>query len=310
MNLRTLSVLALAISTSFTACKKNEATPTDTASALEVKAHAEDQNNVSGELDVVATEVTDALEENPSFSGRLQRGQNTASICGATAVADTLSNPRKITITYNATNCAGTHLRTGTIVLSMPAGVRWKNAGAAITVTFQNFKVKRLADNKSITINGSQTLTNVSGGSIRQLTSLQTITHTIISSNMAIAFDDNTQRTWQVARKRVFTYNNGGVMTIHGIGTNGSTINAAEWGANRFGHPFTTSITQPIVVRQDCNFRITAGEIKHQGFATATVTFGLNAGGTPTACPLNSNYFYKLTWTGPAGNSSSVVLPY
>ncbi|HYO22107.1 MAG TPA: hypothetical protein VER36_06855, partial [Flavisolibacter sp.] len=203
-----------------------------------------------------------------------------------------------------------THFRTGTIIISTPAGTRWKHAGAAVTVTLQNFKVKRLSDNKSITLNGSQTLTNVSGGLLLNLPNRQEMIHTILSNNMSVTFDDNTQRTWQIARKRVFTFNNGIVMTIHGIGTNGTVTNAAEWGINRFAHPFTTSITQPLVFRQDCSGRLTSGEIKHQGFATATATFGLDANGAPASCPGTGNYFYKLTWTGPAGNSVSTVLPY
>ena len=306
MKLRSLLVFALAASVTFTACKK-EAQPTTENPETEVKSHAEDQSRVSGDMDEVANDASLALESNPSFGGRLQ---NTNSICGATAVADTAANPRTITITYNGNNCAGTHLRTGTVILSMPAGVRWKNAGAAITVTFQNLNIKRLSDNKSITINGSQVLTNVSGGLMINLPNLQNIVHTITSSNMSITFDNNTQRTWNIARRRTFTYNNGVVMSITGFGTTGNVTNAAEWGTNRFGHSFITSITQPLVFRQDCSGRLTSGEVKHEGFATSTATFGLNASGAPTACPGTGTYYYKLTWTGPGGNSHSVILPY
>jgi hypothetical protein len=309
MNLRTLSVLTMVCTFSFTACKKDNTPTSNTNQETELKAHAEDQSSVSADLDDVANDANIALESNASFGGRLQSGQNTNSICGGTAVADTVSNPRTITITYNGANCTNTHFRTGTVVLSMPSTTRWRNAGAAITVTYQNLKVKRLRDNKSITINGSQVITNVSGGLLLQLASVQQIVHTITGNNLSITFDDNTQRTWQVARKRVFTYNNGAVMTVHGIGTNGTITNAAEWGTNRFGNAFTTSITQPLVVRQDCNFRLTEGEVKHQGFATATATFGLNANGAQTTCPAGT-YYYKLTWTGPGGNSASVILPY
>ena len=306
MNLRSLPVYALALTVSFTACKK-ETQPQTEDPETEVKAHAEDQSRVSEDLDEVANDANIALESTPSFSGRLS---NTNSICGATAVADTSTGTWKITITYNGNNCAGTHHRTGTVVLSTPAGTRWKNAGAAITISFQNLQVKRLSDNKTIKINGSQTLTNVNGGLLINLPNLQSIIHTITASNMSITFPDNTQRTWQVARKRTFTYNNGIVATISGIGVTGNVTNAAEWGTNRFGHAFVTSITQPLVFRQDCSGRLTAGEITHQGFATATATFGLNASGATTGCPGTAAYYYKLTWTGPGGNSHSVILPY
>lgn len=308
-SIRTLSALACATAIVFSSCKKDNTPTPDPNPELEVKTHSEDQNRVSADLDEVTTEANFALESVPSFSGRVQ---NTNSLCGITSAVDTSSATWKIILTYNGNNCAGTHLRTGTVVLSTQPQTRWKDAGAVVTVTFQNLKVKRLSDNKSITLNGAQAFTNVSGGLLFQLPNRQSITHTTTSSNMAITFDDNTQRTWNIARKRVFTLsaNNKLVMTVHGIGTNGNVTNAAEWGVNRFAHPFTTSITQPLVVREDCNFRLTEGEIKHQGFATATATFGLNAAGAPTSCPGANPYYYKLVWTGPNGNSVSAVLPY
>ena len=309
--LRSLSVFAFSLAVIFTACKKdNSSQQSQTELATEVQDHADDQTQISSSMDDVANDADLALETSASFTGRLQQDANTASFCGATAVADTTSNPRTITITYSGNNCQGTAYRTGTVVLSMPKDTKWRNAGATITASFQNLKIKRLADNKSITINGSQNITNVKGGLLRDLPTLQSIVHTISSGNMSITFDDGSQRTWQVSRKREFNYDNGVVLSIRGTGNVGTATNVAEWGANRFGHAFTTSITQPLVFRQDCNGRLTSGEVKHEGFATATVAFGLNASGQPTACPGTGNYYYKLTWTVPNGNTASVILPY
>lgn len=306
MNFRLMSVAALTVLVTFTACKK-ESTPKD--NATEVSTHTEDQNYVSNEMDAVVNEANVALENDASFSGKMMGQQDLTNICGAVAVADTISNPRKITITYNGNNCFNTHHRTGTVVLSMPAGVRWKDAGAVLTITIQNLKIKRLSDNKSITINGTHTVTNVSGGLMFQLPNLNQIIHTI-NGNISISFDDNSQRTWNVARKRVFTYNNGVVLTITGTHTEGNNTQIAEWGTNRFGHAFTTSITQPLVFRQDCLLRLTSGQVKHEGFATATVTFGLDASGNATSCPGTGHYYLKINWTGPNGNSQELIKPY
>lgn len=307
LNFRLLSVIALTVFTTFTACKKDNSTTTADP-AVEVTVHSEDQSQVSGDMDAVTSEVSVALEADASFSGG--RTQN-ISICGATAVADTTGNPRTITITFNGKNCTATHNREGVIVLSMPAGTRWKNAGAEITATYKNLKITRLSDNKSITINGSHTLTNVSGGLLKNLSSLASITHTINSNGMSIKFDDNTERIWQVARKRVYTYSGGVVVTISGTHTDGNNTNIAEWGINRFGHAFTTLITQPLVIRQDCNFRLTAGQVEHKGMAvTATATFGLDVSGLPTSCPATGGYYFKLVWVGANGNTTTKILPY
>src|SRR6478735_7958184 len=174
-NFRSLALLALVFSATFTSCKKSETTVTEnTDVATEMKTHSEDQNRVAGDIDNMTNEVNGALENSPSFSGRLQ---NTFAVCGITTAVDTSAATWKMTLTYNGNDCSNQYFRTGTIVLSTPAGTRWKNAGSAVNVSLQNFKVKRLADNKSITLNGTQTLTNVSGGVLYNLASVQNITH-------------------------------------------------------------------------------------------------------------------------------------
>jgi hypothetical protein len=307
MKFRLMSVLALTVFTTFTACKK-DSVPADKPST-ELSTHSDDQNEVSNSMDDIANDANLAVESNSFFTGKMQQPQGI--ICNANVTVDTLSNPRTITISYNGNNCQGTHFRQGTVVLSMPSGQHWRDAGSAITVTYYALNIKRLSDNKSITINGTETITNVSGGLLIALAnSQQPITHTLTSSNMSITFDDSTQRAWQVARQRVYTYDNGVVITITGTHTDGNNNHIAEWGTNRNGHAFATSTSQPLVIRQDCDFRLTSGEITHQGFATATATFGLNASGSATSCPGSGHYYYKLTWTGPNGGSMSVILPY
>jgi hypothetical protein len=305
-NFRLLPVAALALLATFTSCKKEASKTSD--SSTELTTHADDQNRVSTQLDAVSNDASLAVESSAAYSGRVQNPPFT--LCDATAVFDSVSSPRTVTITYNGTSCNGNYTRTGTVVVTLPSSVHWKDQGASITLNYQNLKVTRLADNKSITINGSHTITNVTGGLLFNLSNGQSIIHTVSSSGMTITFDDNTQRTWQVATRRTFTYNNGIVLTITGNSTVGNTEGVAEWGTNRFGHDFMTTITQPLVIRQDCAFRLTSGQVTHQGFGTATATFGLDATGNPTSCPGTGHYYFKITWTGPNGGTASTILPY
>jgi hypothetical protein len=307
---RFLPVLSLFLVFTISSCKKSNDKEKDYRS--ELGPHSDDQFRVSNEMDAVSNDADVAVESAPFFSGKFSDVQQpTNIICDATVTLDTISNPRTVTIVYNGTNCQGTRIRTGTVVISMAAGVRWRDAGALMTISYQNLKIKRLSDNKSITINGTHLMRNVTGGRMIDLPNMSSIIHSIESNNMSITFDDNTQRSWQVARRRTFTYNNGVVMSVTGTHTQGSNTSIAEWGTNRFGAPFTTSITQPVVVRQDCSFRITSGQVKHEGLAaTATVTFGLDVNGNATSCPGTGNYYYKLAWTGAGGNSLTVILPY
>lgn len=305
INFRMLPVFTLALLTTFTACKKDSK---PAASDAELTTQADDQNRVSSQIDIVANDVTAAIESSASFSGRVQNPP--AVSCDATVTFDSVSNPRKVTINYNG-SCNGGYTRNGTVMVSMPANLRWKDQGATITLSYQNLKITRKTDSKSITINGSQTITNVSGGLLYNLPNLPSITHTVSSSGMSITFDDNTQRNWQIATRRVFVFNNGVIiLTVTGNNTVGANGGIAVWGVNRFGKDFTTSITQPLVIRSDCAFRLTAGEVKHEGFGTATASFGLDAMGNPTPCPATGNYYFKLTWTGSNGKTVSAILPY
>lgn len=304
----TLSAAIFSLTLFFTACQKN-ASDTATDYTSETATHSDDQSRFSNESDAVSNDANAVLESTPGFG----RGEGVQSvICDADIVVDTVSNPRTITITYNGNNCLGNRTRTGKVIIAMAQGVRWKNPGAQLTVTFQNLKITRLSDNKSITINGTQTYTNVSGGLLVNLPTAGPITHTITSSNMSVTFDNGSQRTWQVARQRVFTFNAGVVtITVTGTHTEGTTSGIAEWGTNRFGHTFTTAITLPLTFKSDCNFRLGGGKVTHATpFFSANATFGLDASGNATGCPGAGSYYMKVEWTGPNGNTHTSLLPY
>lgn len=297
----------------FTACKKENSNP-KTDESTEVAVQSDDQSRFSSEIDAVANDADASIENSTGFTGRLSQGQSSLldPVCDATVAYDIVSNPRTITITYNGGNCWGTRTRTGKVIISMAQGVQWKDVGASLTLTFQDLKITRVGDNKSITINGTQTYTNVTGGLLINLLTLGTVTHAITSSNMSITFDDGTQRTWQVAKQRVYTFSGTNIsVTISGTHTEGSVTNIAEWGTNRLGKEFTSSTVQPVVIRSDCNFRVVSGEIKHTlPHVTADATFGLDSGGIPTSCPGTGHYYFKIVFTGTSGNSITLIMPY
>jgi hypothetical protein len=303
-----MSVIALTVFTTFTACKKDSSTQQQQEDpAAQLSSHTDDESRVSTEMDAVNWDTDVALESSTSFSGRMENELG----FGATISYDTTGSVKKLTITYSGDDSTQTKTRSGSVIVTVPAGVHWKDAGATVTITYNNLKIVRKSDNKSITINGTHTLTNVSGGLVRSLPNSQEIVHTLTSSNMSITFNDGTQRTWQVARKRVYTYSGGLVITITGTHTEGAQSNIAEWGTDRFGHSFTTAITEPLRIKQECNFRLTSGQVTHTTAGiTAAVTFGLNADGIATSCPGTGHYYYKLVVTGLNGTLYTVILPY
>ncbi len=308
-----LSVAILSAGLFFSSCKKeNSTTPTDTTTAAEVKTGADDQSRFTTETDAVSDDANAALENvGGSYAGESPIAPQLHFSCDATVTVDTVSNPRTITITYNGDSCIGNHrTRSGSVVISFVPGFHWNTAGAHYTVTYHNLIITRKPDTKSITMNGEKTITNVSGGKLRNLaTRTSPIVHEVTSSGMSITFDDGTQRSWQIAKRRTFTYDNGIVISVTGISSLGGGI--AEWGINRFNKNFTSAILEPLVVRQSCNFRLVSGKVEHKGPAvTSTTTFGLDANGNAvTSCP-SGPFYYKVVWMGTNGNSYTYIGPY
>ena len=299
-----LPVIALICFSLFQSCQKTT-DKEDTVDETELVAHSEDQTLVSGEMEAITNELNVPLDK--ELTGLAQE----ALICSASLAYEISGGFKKVTITYNGTDCAGFRSRSGVIIISMPSTKFWKDVGAEITVTYNNLKITRLADKKSITIDGTHTLTNVSGGLLLNLFLGQpNITHRVSSNNMSITFNDGSKRVWQVARQRTYTIENNGTVTITGTHQEGTKSNIAEWGTDRFGHPFTTSITEPLIVSGACQYRLISGKITHERQASSAIAvFGLNAQGEPVSCPTGSFYF-KLAWTGPRGNTLTYLGAY
>jgi hypothetical protein len=311
-------------------CKKDTSANSNTTTDSNVSTSADDEQQVSTESDIISNDANTALNGQSDFSGSLSasasgntvvndvNGSNGISglidvhhlICDATVTYDTANGKRVVTIVYDGTNCWGNRARNGTITISMAVGQRWKNAGAVITATITDLKITRIRDGKAIVVNGSTTITNVSGGLLKDLATLQTITHTI-TGNLVIDFKNGAQKTWNVSKNRVFTYDNGIVITTTGTYSDGTHNDIAEWGTDRFGNPFTSEITQPKVIRQDCDFRLVSGQNTVSiDKGTAVITYGLDANGDPTGCPGTGTYYFKLVFTGANGKVYTIIWPY
>ncbi|MBX3241254.1 MAG: hypothetical protein KIT80_17225 [Chitinophagaceae bacterium] len=297
-----LLALPAALLILFNSCKKNEDVVIN--EDTEVSVVTDDEALLSAELESTNFELALLLDE----SGAVLRNQEEPNyVCGATLAY----NAGKVTVNYNGNNCEGSRKRQGKIIVTLPANFDWSKGGAAISLQFDNFKITRLADNKSITINGTQTYTNVSGGWLGNLSEADFIEHKVTSDGLSLTFDNGAVREWKVAKKRTFVkLNQGLVISTEGFHSEGNTQKIGIWGVNRLGFSFATSSVNPVVVKQNCSYRITEGKIKHTvAGISVTATFGLNAEGNPVGCP-DGNYYYSLDYTGKNGKTFSFILPY
>jgi hypothetical protein len=294
----TYLIIALALLT-VVSCKKSTDTPattttTDYTSAFATQ--ADDVDRFNEETNAMDDDANLALESSTSMGGRME----SVIFDGTITYSSDTSNgvTRTLTITYSGTTFDGLRHRTGTLTISVPAGERWRDKGATITLTF-DVTVTRILDNKTLSLKGTKTMTNVTGGLLKNLAPGDTMIHTITSpGGIALTFDDGTQRTWNLAKQRTFTYNSGINTSLTGTYSNGTNNNIAVWGTNRAGSIFTTYYSTPVVISQSCDFRVTSGVITHTGLAySVTVTYGLDANGNPTSCPGAGHYYYKIAWT-------------
>ena len=312
-------------------CKKsNSGSSSTTETTAQVSTSSDDVSRASTESDAAFDDVNTAMTTETSVTGAalapaLRNGIQTlggpgnndtvqTGICDAVVTVDTVDNPRTITITYNGTNCSMDRTRSGSVVISIAQGVVWRTAGAVVTVTFNKLAITRLSDNKTITLNGTHTYTNVSGGSLLSLPNNPgtSIIHTITSSDMAITFDDGSKATWNVARQRTFTYNDGYVISQTGTHTSGTLTNISMWGTDRYGNTFTVDILQPYVVTLSCSWLLTGGQVELSlPNVTATVSYGLNSAGVATGCPVSGFYYYQVSADFTAsGKIYTVTVPY
>src|SRR5690242_7344698 len=140
-------IVGLSLATIFAAlilvaCKKNnDSSPTNYDT--EASTQSDDQSDFSTQVETVSDEINTELESSASMNGRLD---GLVPLCNATVTADSNSAVRTLTIAYHGADCLGLYNRTGTVTVSIPAGVHWKNAGAAITVTYSTLTVTRIAD--------------------------------------------------------------------------------------------------------------------------------------------------------------------
>ena len=140
----------------FAGCKKaadtTTVTPTPADDAAQQSVTANDQTRVDNESNQSMDDCNSTLQ-----GVSTTRGMESFP-CGVT-VDSTNAATGLLVLNYSGNNCAGTKSRTGSISIQLPYGgtpahiTRWKVVGAVVTLTYNNYKVTNLSDNKSITIN-------------------------------------------------------------------------------------------------------------------------------------------------------------
>ncbi len=310
-----LAVSALLI----TGCKKKDdvVEPENPATETSAKVNAADQSDVDQQSNESVDDVNKVLNDNSNTRAELP--------CNVTIDSAALMTKGLIKLTYHGLSCDLLRTRSGVISVQIPFDpatkkpVHWNVKGAKVVVTYDNYKVTRVADNNTITFNGKVTLTNVNGGGVWVLLSGTPVIHEL-RGGMVITFNDGTTREWAVARERAYALSLG-VITVTESGDtliNGKHV--AYWGKNRAGDEFSLSIDKPVVTNiwggTLCRFYkpyegvVVMSSTVTGTTNTVTITYGVDASGNPITGALDCPYGYKLNWIDGAGTAQQLIIKY
>lgn len=301
-----LAVLTLALT--FTACRKDK---DEIGEDLKVGI---DNAKVQADLD----EGLNAANEAFSLTSLSMRtdGTNPAlslqsiSICGASVDTSLLQSQKQVTITFDGSTVCNNRIRSGNIVAKLIVGNRWKDQNAVLRLTFNNFGVNFVTTDVAYTYNGTKTITNVSGGLVRNLSPSQTGVNHKVRGSVQVTFEDNTTRSWDIYRNNNYDYNGGNIRFTSVGDTLIDSVLTSTKGVNRFGNAFTVQTPDAITSLQNCGWAkpVSGTRINKTDNRTVTVTFGVDqsgiAGGGGCA------YGYKVEWIRFNGQTGSAVIAY
>lgn len=304
-----LSILMLGTALVFTSCKKKKAFKEEDGQS------SADNRTVQTENDQANNDINTEVGNNTLLHGRSINGSSSSTAIqkqlGITATGYTIDTTGAhlgtIKINYNGTT-VNNRTRTGSIrltILNYPTK-KWKDAGCVLKVDYLAYKVTRASDGKSVELNGTQNVTNISGTSWFEL--LLTPAHpnavtSVTGTNLNVTFEDGKTAVYNINRR--FTYSlPGGVLTCtgEGIGSSDGLNNLENYGTTRDGDAFTSEVSTPIVWNWTCGWWAPVqGEVnikvEDKDFALK-VQFSVDASGNAvTAAPNSCPYGWKVEWS-------------
>ncbi len=256
------------------------------------------------QLSVDETLYTQAVNECMNDATRLAFGPGVKSSmqqpCGAHFDSTVVTvDSIKIYITFNGSNCLGTRLRSGRMIIHRRKATPWIKPGAAILTEMIDYQVTNLLNNKKVTLNGKARMQNVSGGNLMMLgTHYNQVIHRH-EGRFETTFPDGSRRLWQHARQTLHALQEGNLITtIEGYGSADGFSQLFSWGVRPNGKAFYNQTLSPVVISSACGDNPVAGILKETLIPDdmiSTITYGFDANNQPAAtgsCPQR----FKLEW--------------
>lgn len=310
--LNTLAILVISGSLMFTSCKKK-----DPESNEDGQTSADSRTAIS-ESDNAINDANTIINDNTLLHGKTMGSSaiTTATICGMTLDTNGI-HQGTVKLNYSGITC-NNRTRTGSIrltILSYTTGARWKDAGTTLKIDYLNYKITRASDGKSVELNGTQYVKNVTGGTwIELLLHTQaSLGHEVTGNNLNVTFDGAKTAVYNINRRFTYTLP-GNILTCtgEGIGNDGNFGSLENFGYTRDGDYFTSQVKTPIIWNWTCGWGAPIqGEVNIAVSGKAfdlNVLFGVNSSGTPVNVAANQcPYGMKVDWTYNSKNYSKVI---
>ena len=228
-----------------------------------------------------------------------------------------------ITIYYSGKEADGTKSRSGSdsIHLSMVGGhiVPWGTPGTTASITLgcinsPGYELTFLNGNTSLRLNGTCTLTNVSGGYYQSLVRGDSLVENIQGS-MEFTFNDNAASIvyypFNVNETRSFTKPDSISATTRGNATMAGYTQVANWGEDRFGNTYYACIAANVVQNisiATLSYNPLSGMKNIEGISEPIqCTYGVNSAGN--AVTSGTPYGVVINWSNNGGVATAVI-PY
>lgn len=319
-------VVALFIIVMPTGCSKTGYTLTSTTvdSATQIVI-ASDELDVNYEFDQVINEALLATTISKIASGDSVNSPNGGlynTISNVSIDTSHITDSMLIRLTYAGKNTDQTKGRSGSVTLQYGLDnngkiIQWKTPGASITAAFNQYEVITLSNNKSVWMNGTVTITNVSGGLLKAASNINLSAgnslHDKVNGPITFTYNDNTTLivtwTWNLNQQRTFTMQNSLLTSsITGDTTISNVGQVSTSGLTRFNDNFYTAVITPVVQTISPAFvlsnPISGEKVIHGIPEPLDVVYGVNnTGAITTGVP----YGYKITWALNGSQEQSVI---
>ena len=289
---------------------------------------ANDEMNVSYEVDQAVNEALLATSLSSIAGGDSLNTATGGAILYNTisqVIIDTslINDSAFIRLTYYGKNADQTKGRSGVINVQLSRDgngkiIPWKTPGASMTINFEQYEVIILANNKSLWMNGSLTITNNSGGLLKKPSNITLpgadSLQDRLNGSIVFTYNDNTNViqtwTWHISQSRVFNFQNSLLTsTVTGDSMVGTYGNISTSGNTRFGFGFYTQVTKPVVQTISSSYLLSnplSGEKVIHGIPEPmTIDYGVDSYGNILTSGVP--YGYKISWISNSGQGVTIV---